>query len=321
VQQKQGRVQPTMQLQGININDNEGLEREADMMGGKVRQSKSYFINPQSTNFHSENKPKSNADEGKAKARAGNQTSVINILQNYSKYPIQLLRIRLNDDDSTYAFSVLRQVKTSAEEDTSRTLPKSWRERYTPKVEKLPSEDSSTAFILGETEDIVFEGHGMGWFDFTRKMEGKNADDLAKIVFDIIMEFYKTADSYEETGWVMVKHLTWKGKVILLGCYTSPLAKRLAEKLKKLTGQAISVVGTKGDIHSHSGYPAPVTEDVGGDGFVPVDEGGGHSPSKSVAFSPCVKYKDKQEKILFDNPNHVDIFSWNDSESRVKKIP
>lgn len=34
VQQKQGRVQPTVQLQGVNVNDNEGLEREADSMGG-----------------------------------------------------------------------------------------------------------------------------------------------------------------------------------------------------------------------------------------------------------------------------------------------
>lgn len=30
VQQKQGRVQPTMQMQGVNVNDNEGLEKEAD---------------------------------------------------------------------------------------------------------------------------------------------------------------------------------------------------------------------------------------------------------------------------------------------------
>lgn len=30
VQQKQGRVQPTTQLQGVNVNDNEGLEKEAD---------------------------------------------------------------------------------------------------------------------------------------------------------------------------------------------------------------------------------------------------------------------------------------------------
>lgn len=36
VQQKQGRVQPTMQMQGVNVNDNSGLEREADVMGGKA---------------------------------------------------------------------------------------------------------------------------------------------------------------------------------------------------------------------------------------------------------------------------------------------
>lgn len=38
VQQKQGRVQPTMQLQGVNVNDNEGLEKEADVMGRKAMQ-------------------------------------------------------------------------------------------------------------------------------------------------------------------------------------------------------------------------------------------------------------------------------------------
>lgn len=36
VQQKQGRVQPTMQLQGVNVNDNEGLEKEADVMGKSI---------------------------------------------------------------------------------------------------------------------------------------------------------------------------------------------------------------------------------------------------------------------------------------------
>ena len=35
VQQKQVRIQPTMQLQGANVNDNEGLEKEADVMGEK----------------------------------------------------------------------------------------------------------------------------------------------------------------------------------------------------------------------------------------------------------------------------------------------
>ena len=36
VQQKQGRVQPTMKLKGQSINDDTGLEREADVMGAKA---------------------------------------------------------------------------------------------------------------------------------------------------------------------------------------------------------------------------------------------------------------------------------------------
>ncbi|MCP4936407.1 MAG: DUF4157 domain-containing protein [bacterium] len=36
VQQMQGRVQPTMQAKGVSINDDAGLEREADVMGAKA---------------------------------------------------------------------------------------------------------------------------------------------------------------------------------------------------------------------------------------------------------------------------------------------
>jgi hypothetical protein len=38
VQQKQGRVQPTMQAEGVAINDDSSLEREADMKGEKALQ-------------------------------------------------------------------------------------------------------------------------------------------------------------------------------------------------------------------------------------------------------------------------------------------
>lgn len=41
VQQSQGRVRPTMQLQGTAINDDTGLEREADAMGKKAMSLKS----------------------------------------------------------------------------------------------------------------------------------------------------------------------------------------------------------------------------------------------------------------------------------------
>lgn len=39
VQQRQGRVQPTMRMQDMSVNDNESLEKEADVMGGKVMQN------------------------------------------------------------------------------------------------------------------------------------------------------------------------------------------------------------------------------------------------------------------------------------------
>jgi hypothetical protein len=42
-QQKQGRVQPTMQMKaGVAVNDDPGLENEADVMGAKAIQTKSY---------------------------------------------------------------------------------------------------------------------------------------------------------------------------------------------------------------------------------------------------------------------------------------
>jgi hypothetical protein len=41
VQQKQGRVKPTIQMKGIGINDDSRLEKEADAMGAKVNQMKS----------------------------------------------------------------------------------------------------------------------------------------------------------------------------------------------------------------------------------------------------------------------------------------
>lgn len=40
VQQKQGRVKPTIQARGVTINDDEGLEREADVMGARALQTR-----------------------------------------------------------------------------------------------------------------------------------------------------------------------------------------------------------------------------------------------------------------------------------------
>ena len=56
VQQMQGRVSPTSQMKGVNINDDSALEHEADIMGDKAIQFK---INNQNTIIQSEKKQSS----------------------------------------------------------------------------------------------------------------------------------------------------------------------------------------------------------------------------------------------------------------------
>ncbi|WP_337966033.1 DUF4157 domain-containing protein [uncultured Flavobacterium sp.] len=51
VQQKQGRVKPTLQMKGrVNVNDDAGLEKEADVMGAKALQTKAKENNLKSQN-------------------------------------------------------------------------------------------------------------------------------------------------------------------------------------------------------------------------------------------------------------------------------
>jgi hypothetical protein len=49
VQQKQGRVKPTMQARGIALNAEQGLEREADMMGTQAAQRRSKPLKKQTS--------------------------------------------------------------------------------------------------------------------------------------------------------------------------------------------------------------------------------------------------------------------------------
>ncbi len=56
VQQKQGRVKPTLQMKGgVNVNDDKGLENEADVMGAKAVQMKKNINTPNETDSKSLN--------------------------------------------------------------------------------------------------------------------------------------------------------------------------------------------------------------------------------------------------------------------------
>jgi hypothetical protein len=51
VQQKQGRVKPTLQMKGVAINDDAGLEQEADVMGARASEAVPTAHNPSGALF------------------------------------------------------------------------------------------------------------------------------------------------------------------------------------------------------------------------------------------------------------------------------
>lgn len=55
VQQKQGRVKPTTQVGGVDVNDNAQLEKEADVMGAKAIQMKGKFDSDQDSKMAANN--------------------------------------------------------------------------------------------------------------------------------------------------------------------------------------------------------------------------------------------------------------------------
>ena len=55
VQQKQGRVKPTLQMKGIAINDDSALEKEADVMGAKAMGGGGFAYTPQTARTASSN--------------------------------------------------------------------------------------------------------------------------------------------------------------------------------------------------------------------------------------------------------------------------
>jgi hypothetical protein len=76
VQQAQGRVMPTLQAKGVAINDDQGLEREADVMGSKTVQMMPGKQKKDDKNQKTSPKPtKSNQGSGGAQAAAASPAS------------------------------------------------------------------------------------------------------------------------------------------------------------------------------------------------------------------------------------------------------
>lgn len=68
VQQAQGRVKPTTQINGANINDDKKLEKEADILGKKALQQKAIEKTPKKPNFNFSSSKQLITDPEKARA-------------------------------------------------------------------------------------------------------------------------------------------------------------------------------------------------------------------------------------------------------------
>lgn len=108
VQQMQGRVRATKQAMGILINDNEGLEHEADVMGAKVSPCNAHRLLPQAKTI----KFRTNGQ------RVSALTQMVEPQSKQEKRRLDQLRRRyleINEDDRTYHEAIFNDFARQAD--------------------------------------------------------------------------------------------------------------------------------------------------------------------------------------------------------------
>ncbi len=118
VQQKQGRVQPTTQLKGkVNINDDPKLEREADVMGGKIGQVKK-IGNTYPTKMNLQNKTIQNSTEESLVSQRKDNSNIIQFMFDGIKNFFKNLTTKKKETDKDTSLSNEEDTSLSNEEDT-----------------------------------------------------------------------------------------------------------------------------------------------------------------------------------------------------------
>lgn len=116
VQQKQGRVKPTLQMKtGVNVNDDTGLEKEADIMGRKAAKSSKSDVNVQQASSPVV-QPKRNDGNVIQRAMSKDQTYVVKpgdtlggIASKYNTTVNELVRLNnIKDKNKIYPGQVFR---------------------------------------------------------------------------------------------------------------------------------------------------------------------------------------------------------------------
>jgi len=223
VQQKQGRVQPTMQMkEGIAVNDDKGLEKEADAMGSKAASTRTSSTSLQLKEIQS------NSHEGSIQRYItdGNGTplSKSEVLKQIGNSINESLLIKYFNSEHGY---VLQDVIESITKGTDATLSYP----FTNTVQKFDVGCSVcvAANYLGLTDQAlikqIFDSGNRDIIDCVKRLyKGGNKDDVLKLyqwlriflaeeVFDnaesMIKNITSDDEAYDWTGAIV-----WEGHII-----------------------------------------------------------------------------------------------------------
>lgn len=217
VQQKQGGVSATMQIDGVGVNDSAQLEREADIHAGLASESASGGI-------------------GLAPAPVQSDSPVV-----------QRIKISLPTSPSDAdLLNDMRTVQTANPGNQEIALDSTALQQYqnTGTGKKQMLQFNQQAAIpygeIGVDEDIIFMGHGTDRTTNTGTEVGQAFLDpkmLAEIAYQV-----KKPDN-------------WRGKIVLLGCSTGRLVHEVSKKYYELSGKKKSaeVYGPQGDTETGNG--------------------------------------------------------------------
>lgn len=206
---------------------------------------------------------------------------------------IQRIKINLNTDEKERLnFIVLGSVLDDKREDPSED------------GQQLFSLEKGVGDTIGIKEDIIFLGHGKrkGIFSGARTMEGHTSEALAFYVCKIL----RTSFSDEEMK-------AWEGRVVLLGCYTKPLADDMYKIINEKIGIKADIISTLADITTIS---VPENLNPMGVGVKYNEEFSltGHKLSEKDKNG----FKGKRPYIIdFNNPDHIYNPNKDDEEDFV----
>ncbi|GAB3219247.1 DUF4157 domain-containing protein [Algoriphagus aestuariicola] len=205
VQQKQGRVKPTMQMKaGVNVNDDSGLEREADVMGVRALKTE---------------KPGSSSNQNKSKPQAF-EKGIMPVSQGQfilQRKVIARIRTRKEHQDLPRVISELRiegrapttVAGAQGDHTVAETLiNESVKREVMDQQPKVALNNLMVLASLTLPEEGVQELNGDFFSRYWNMMDGMEGEDQNTVIEEMIQRYIELANKREGTAFLRDEELT-----------------------------------------------------------------------------------------------------------------